>query len=381
MQTINVSRTDYNKSPKQVAEHEGITVHAGLFENTGVPYLLIANNRGEIRMLPYRGPQIWSAHLDDKDLQMESVRTEPRNIVVSSDPEERMHQFLSEYGALYVPCGVLTMGCPDDPKTEFLHGRHPMANCKDAIIGKGSDENGPWIEIRSKSDDPTMQGPEHDYVTLSRNRVYLDRALVYNSLTTGNKMPTAMDYMFLAHVNLRKVDGGTLIYAPGLENLRVRQKDPDHIGGLPPEVQENYHRLKRMFTEQPELHRKIDLGQKLYPEIVLYGEQAKLGQALMGQVLPDLSAHVSMYDPSKLPQAIIWMRDATPEQADDEGFSPTNSLGLIFATGLPEGKNDARARGEVLSVPKMRTDHAVFGLMNEVELRDRVKDLDELLRV
>ena len=375
--------------PHMVASYKGIEVQAHRF-STGVPYLEIANERGEARLLPYRGHQVWSAVFDECILGMESLVKEPSlnpcGQDISLDFETRSNQYLADYGALLVHCGPRRMGCPDKPEDHPLHGDLPLMNFSDPVVKFEQDQKGVYVEIIGFSDDTITKGTNNNsgYFVRVKTRIYASEALVHTETTTF-KAPRIfgktgeLEYMFLEHANHRKIYGGRLVFCPDLANLRVREKDPDHIQNLLEEEQAAYSALKAAAVENPAQFFKIDLKHEIYPELVLYGEQQAAKEAVAAQVRPDGFADVTIYSPEQLKQMIIWMRDATDEQAEREKFAPTNSLGLLPATGLPQGFNDAQRMNEVGTVLKDRTVNCAVGLLNPQEARARIPDLEKRL--
>lgn len=370
-------------------EYEGIQVKARMFDS-GVPYLEIINNRGVMTMLPYRGCQLWHAEFDGHVLGMESLRQEPSlkplGEDISQDFEKRSQQFLYDYGALLVHCGARRMGCPDSPKDHPLHGELPLMKFLDPARVFGEDEHGAYVNIiGGLSDDRLTIGEGYAFSVRVATRVYADEALIHTETSVHNHHKSPLEFMFLEHANHGKVDGSAIVFAPDISNLRVREKDPGHIQSLLQDEQAAYHALKAAAVADPYQFMEVDLSRKLFPELVFYGEQKAQGEAIAAQVRPDGYADVTIYDPRELPQMVIWMRDATPEQADREGFVVTNSLGLLPATGLPQGYNDAKKAGEVGEIlPYSQNDHGktvhcTVGLLNPEELEARMPNLENLL--
>ena len=377
---IHVDRSLFEgDKPSIVAAYQGITVQAQSF-STGVPYLLIENQRGKVQMLRI-GCQIWYTEFDEKPQGMISTlpNHEPPNFIPSQDFAERSAQYLKNYGAVLVHCAPY-MGCPDKPEDHPLHGSLPLMSFDDPVVIAGTDRKGHYVEIRCKSNDPITVGKDFNYTVGVATRIYAHEALVHTATTTTNNLATPMEFMFLEHANHRLIDGARVIYWPALNDLVIRQKDPGHISTLLPAEQEHYRAIKESFARDPWQHTRVDLSRILYPEIVLYGKSTG-DQAIAAQVrLPDLCADVTIFDPRELPLLAIWMRQATEEQANREGFVVTNSLGLLPATGKPQGLNDARRDREVGTVGTERTVHCTVGLLNENELRARVPNLDDLLK-
>ena len=378
---ISVDRSMFEGGkPRTVAIYPGITVQAQSF-STGVPYLSIENQRGIVQMLKM-GSQIWYAEFDSKPLGMLSTlpNHEPPNFTPSLDFKKRSDQYLENYGALLVHCGPHRMGCPDRPEDHPLHGSLPLMSFNDPVVLTGTDSKGHYVEIRCISNNPITIGEGFNYTVKVATRIYAHEALVHTVTTTINNLATPTEFMFLEHANHRLVDGSRIIYSPALNDLVIREKDPGHIAKLLAAEQEHYRVIKTSFAQNPQQHTRVDLSRKLYPEIVLYGKQIG-DQAIAAQVrLEDLSADVTIYDPRELPLLAVWMRQATEEQANREGFVVTNSLGLLPATGKPQGVNDARRDGEIGKVEREREVHCTVGLLNENELRARVPNLDELLK-
>ncbi len=372
-------------SPVELGNYDGLRVLAGSYDGHGLPYLDVQNSRGMVRILANRGLQVWGAEFDGERLGMDSlVKTphpKPLDQEVSSDPAIRTRQYLADYGAYSVGCGVTVMGCAGPEDNHPLHGNLPLMGFECPVISWGEDKSGKLVTIAGFSQEGLNGSMDRAYIVKREVTINDKTALIHLATTTYNRGLGDLDFMFLEHINHRKVDGSRVIFYPDLQNLRVREQDPGHISSLSPAEQIAYQALKNAARENPQQFMHVNLGRPIFPELVFYGEQHG-DYAIAAQVRADGSADITAYDPRELKQLVIWMRDATEEQAEREGFAVTNSLGLLPATGKPEGYSQAKKDGEVgiVNPDQSRTANIVLGRLNREELLVTIPDLEKRLR-
>lgn len=324
---------------------------------SGVAALRIANSLGEIVMLPFQGQQIWDATFLGRRLTMGSMFDEP---VATSD-------YLSNYGAFLIHCGMTAMGNPGPGDRHPLHGELPNAMYESAALEIGEDTDGPFMAVSGVYRHRVAFTA--GYVATPRAEMRAGSSLIRAAMKVRNTRQSPLEAVYLAHVNFRPVDGGRIVdgVPDNVENIRVRTDVPP-LSSLSPE--------HRAFIEaaaaSPALHRDIAAGRRIDPEIVLVlnarGSADGVQRAV--QVHPDGSGDVIMYRPSQLPVAVRWMTRTGDEDA----------IGIILpATAEPNGLAAARAAGQMMHIPpggEFCCDYT-FGALNANAMGDMLKQIEQ----
>ena len=299
--------------------------------DTGVAALRIANDRGEIVVLPFQGQQIWRAGFDGRDLTMRSMFDEPIETRV----------YLETYGAFIIHCGITGLGAPGPEDSHPLHGELPNAPMKSA-----------WLEVDQGAGSVTVAGTYQHTVAFSTN--YL--ATVETTLTEGsalidvavhveNLKQTPMDLMYLGHANFRPVDHGELHYTADYDTnaVRVRRSIPSHVTPKP-----GYPEFLAELAETPMAHHVLKPGLAFDPEVVfeitMNSDPDGFAHAL--QKHPDGTADYVRCRPDQAPLCTRWIC-RTPDQ---------DGLGIAFpATSGVEGYTAEKAKGRVETVESGET--------------------------
>jgi hypothetical protein len=299
--------------------------------SSGIEALRLANKRGYIDVLPFRGQQIWRAVFDGRDLTMKSMFDEPVATSV----------YLETYGAFFIHCGLSGMGAPGPGDRHPLHGELPNAPFQKA-----------WLDWDEAGGTITVGGSYHYAVAFSTN--YLATATITMAegstvldlvLTVDNLKKTPMDLMYLAHANFRPVDGGELIYSAPYtaEAVRVRQAIPSHITPKP-----GYAEFIAALAKEPALHHRLEAGLAFDPEIVftIDMEADEQGFAHALQKRPDGTSDYIRYRPSEAAKCIRWIC-RTPDQ---------DAVGMAFpATAETEGYTAEKAKGNLVELEGGKT--------------------------
>jgi hypothetical protein len=292
---------------------------------TGVAALRLANDAGEVVMLPYQGQQIWSAHFLGRELTMRSMFDAPKPT----------RTYLENYGGFLLHCGITAMGVPTEQDTHPLHGELPNAPFDDAFIILGEDENGRYAGIGGRYRHTVAFS--HNYLAEPLLKLYEGSGIMRLSLDVTNLKRTDMPYMYLAHINYRPVDQGTLEYSAHVDprHVRVRRSIPSHVT-----PGAGYVSFLETLERSPERHHVLEPGLQFDPEVVFFIDYLHdaAGWAHSLQVHPDGSADYVAHKPEALPKGIRWIC-RTPDQ---------DALGLVLpATAEPEGFAAEQAKGNI----------------------------------
>ena len=355
--TINLNAAEFTRAESLLAQHGNLKVFAYKYAS-GVAALRITNPVGEIIMLPFHGQQIWDANFYGRRLTMRSMFDEPVN---SGD-------YLSNYGGFLLHCGATAMGNPGVGDTHPLHGELPNAIYQHAELKFGSGENGAFVEVSGRYRHTVAF--THNYVASPRIRMNEKNGKLEMHLSVTNLKATAMDVMYLAHVNFKPVDGSTLIDTASDDpaKVNVRDKFPEFFKTTP-----EYLAFIKSLQKDPMLHREMTKGKTFDPELVmgLTFNSDKQGWAHSLQALPDGTADFISHRPSELPRGVRWIT-RTPNQ---------DAIGIYLpATAEANGYTAEKAKGNVLSIDAGKSFECslVFGALDMANA-DEMKCMIEAL--
>jgi len=314
----------FTRAPAVVAEYAGMTATAFLY-GSGVPGLTIANDAGQLDLLPFHGQQIWDATFFGRRLTMGSMFDEP---VATQD-------YLSNYGAFFIHCGVTAMGNPGPGDTHPLHGELPNAIYHEAHLIVGRDEHGPYMALSGRYRHRVAF--THNYVAVPVIKLGAKGGRIRATLSVRNVKQGPMELMYLAHINFRPIDGAALIdTAPDdPRHMRVRATLP---GNATPSAR--HRQLLDATLADPARHRQIRPGEAIDPELVfsLDCQADEAGWAHSMQLLPDGSADFVSHRPQQLDRGVRWISRSGDQDA----------LGLMLpATADPNGYTAEKANGRL----------------------------------
>jgi len=296
---------------------------------SGVAALRIRNSVGEIIVLPFHGQQIWDARFHGRRLTMRTMFDDPAATT----------NYLQNYGAFFLHCGVTAMGNPGPGDTHPLHGEVPHAPYHAVQLLFGEDETGAYIALTGKT--RYTLAFAQNVETQPVLKLHAGTGRMTMDVAIHNLKATPMEVMYLAHINFRPVDGATIFdtVPDDVKAFRVRTTIPPIF--KPSEA------FKAMIAEvaaKPWLHRDIVPGRAIDPELVMgldFRSDAD-GWAHSIQMLPDGTADLVSHRPSELPRGVRWMC-RTPDQ---------DALGLFLpATADADGYTAEKAKGNLVIVP------------------------------
>jgi hypothetical protein len=312
--------------PKERSFIEHRELSASLFRyDSGVEAVRLRNARGQIVVLPFHGQQIWDARFDDRILTMRSMFPEPR----------ATREYLCTYGAFLLHCGATAMGNPSREDTHPLHGELPNAPYGEAWVAAGSDGEGPYIAVGGEYRHTVAFAC--DYTARPRVTLRAGQAVVPIAMEIRNRRKSAMELMYLAHVNFRPLDGGRLVSpAPATpEAMRVRTLVPANLSPPP-----GYREFLSELAADPARHQLLEPGLGFDPEVVFFlsckADESGWVRSLM--VHPDGCASYIGYAADTLDHAIRWISRTSDQDC----------LGLLLpATAEPDGYRAEKAKGNV----------------------------------
>ncbi len=337
---MTVSQTIVHLNPACFARARLLIEHGPLSAATfrydsGVCALELTNDRGQLVMLPFQGQQIWDATFDGRLLTMVSMFDQP----------QPTREYLQTYGGFLLHCGATAMGVPTGDDAHPLHGELPNAPYQRAWVVLGEDEMGAYIGLCGSYRHTVAFS--YNYVARPMVKLYAGSTLLRVSLDVHNLKRTAMELMYLAHINFRPVDNARLVYSAPCtpEHVRVRRSIPSHGRPGP-----GYREFLQQLGEHPEKHHVLAPELVFDPELVFSIDYLADdgGWAHSLQVHPDGGADYVAHRPQELPIGVRWIC-RTPDQ---------DAMGLCLpATAEPEGYHAEKAKGNIVVLPGGATWH------------------------
>lgn len=314
----------FTAAPAVVARHGGMTAKAFRY-GSGVAGLTLSNEAGHIDLLPFHGQQIWDARFHGRRLTMGSMFDEP---VATQD-------YLSNYGAFFIHCGVTAMGNPGPDDRHPLHGELPNAIYPEANLVTGTDADGPFMALTGSYRHRVAF--THNYVAEPVVRLGAKSGRLRVSLTVRNLKHGPMELMYLGHINFRPVDGATLVdtVPDDPSHMRLRVTLPSGYT-----ASTGHRALLDAILADPARHRQIRPGEVINPELVfsLDCQTDDAGWAHSMQLLPDGSSDFVSHRPSELKRGVRWITRSGDQDA--VGF-------MLPATADPDGYTAEKAKGHV----------------------------------
>jgi len=328
---------------------------------TGVCALKLANDRGELVVLPFQGQQIWRAWFGGQDLTMKSTFPYP---LPTTD-------YLATYGGFLLHCGATAMGVPTAQDSHPLHGELPNLAYDQAVLSFGEDENGPYIALGGNQEYRVAFGIH--YRAEPKIRLYEGASTFQVQMCLTNMRRRPLAYMYLCHINFRPVDGAELVYSAPANPAHVFAH-PSDPGGLPADEAGRLARYIESTNADPRVHHVVDPSRQAYdPEIVMtirYLADAD-GYAHSLQQLPDGSAFYVSHRIAELPLGLRWIARTGDEDA----------MGLVLpATAEHKGLAYARQNGQLkwLQADKQVTLSMVVGWLDRektAKVRTRIESI------
>ncbi len=325
---IALYRDQFADYDREIYRDEEFAVFSFRFR-TGVEALRFENSAGEATMLPFQGQQVWHCAMFGRTQHMRMPIQVP---VPNVD-------FLETYGGFLLHCGFTAMGGPGPEDDHALHGELPNALYDEAWLTGGADENGRFIGLAGRYEYARAFGAH--YVATPEVRLYPRSGALRIAFEAQNLSRSAMEYMYLCHVNFRPVDNSVLIDTTthDTEHVRVRDNIPSHLS-----VSDEYRAFLASLRDDPAKHERLSPDLPFNPEAVLFLslDTDNEGWAHSMQKLPTGEADFISFRPSELDHAIRWI-SRTPDQ---------DGLGLILpATAEPDGYSAEKAKGNIKMLP------------------------------
>jgi hypothetical protein len=316
---------------------------ASLFRyRSGVEALRVAAGRGALVWLPYLGQQIWDWSVDGKSLKFEGFVEEPAY----------RRNFLQNYGAFIIHCGMTAMGNPGPKDTHLHHGELPVARFDEA-----------WIELcrEGEREELSLCGRIHwhvpfvaEYVFAPSLRLSSDGLSMSVEARLENPSPAPLDYMYLAHINFPFTGAERLSSTTPFDAEHICVRD-EGIPGM---------------GARPEGVKRIEQSASYEPELVAILDDRGSAEGVSGSILhyTDGTSRWARQETAGLDHHVIWMTHAPgrgacgfhlPSTAGLRGLEAEKALGnvkrlapgesvtLRYACGYCDRAADAPVEGAV----------------------------------
>ncbi len=285
--------------------------------STGVAAVRLANEKGNIVVLPYMGQMVWRAEFLGRELTMKSIYDEPM-------PAKETYG--ETYGGFLMHCGLTAMGNPTAEDTHLPHGELPVAEYLEAYILSGEDEKGKYMAVGGLYSHKRCFEVNYDFVPLVK--LYEGATAIDITVTFTNKKDLPLEYFYLCHINHRPVNGSRLEYSAPRKSIIVNHEVPE--GYCPEAAARTNAFLDRLDTDPGLMDQIGGEGEAYLPEIVFccFYRADEAGKAYTMQVYPDGTSSYVIHRPEELPFGVRWIARTTDEDA----------LGMVLpATGEHKG--------------------------------------------
>jgi hypothetical protein len=328
---IDLGAVNFTAAETVLASAHGMTASAFRYAS-GVAALRLRNSRGSVVLLPFHGQQIWDAEFLGRRLTMKTMFDEP---VDTGD-------YLGNYGGFFLHCGLMAMGNPGAADSHPLHGEIPNASYQQASLLIGQVDGVPCMGLagtRTQRTAFTAHYRATPRLLLQRDASWLDM-----TLSVRNLFHRPMSLMYLAHINFRPADGGTLHDAvpDDPRHIRLRTTLPTFFT-----PSDGFKAMIAELSADPARHRHIVAGRPVDPELVMGLDYPAGPDGIVHTLMehPDGSGDFVSHHPAELPRAVRWMtrtedQDAIgivlPATAEADGFTAENAKGNVKWLGFDE---------------------------------------------
>lgn len=189
----------FTASERLLLESDEIAIYTFTYES-GVEALRIEIGRSEIVWLPFLGQQIWSWKLDGVEQKFEGFVAEPTYYASN---------FLENYGAFMLHCGITAMGNPSKQDSHLHHGELPLSRFREALV-----------EVCEGSYPLVLRGTYHHHIPFKATydfspsiHISGDGSSMHVQAKLYNKLATPLQYLYLNHLNFSKTNAKSLEYA------------------------------------------------------------------------------------------------------------------------------------------------------------------------
>lgn len=325
--------SQFSRTETLLFETHELVIHTFAY-STGVEALKITIGRGEFIWLPFFGQSLWSWKLDGVEQKFEGFVEEP---------DYAARDFLHNYGACMIHCGITAMGNPSKEDTHLHHGELPLTHYKEA-----------WIEISDGPNPISLCGKMQfripfvaAYEFAPSLKILGDGSSVFVDSTLTNLQKSDMHYMYLNHLNFTMRDAVRLEYGRNDFSKRTVTVLDEVIPGV---------------VEDPSLFLTVDKHPTYSPELVaIMKNQPQFGPVTVNKMYrSDGDVVWVAINTNELDHTVAWLSRTVDRSAC--GFS-------LPATAGPRGLAEEARNDTVKSLEagSSVTFQYVFGLEKQAE--------------
>lgn len=296
---------------------------------SGVETVHISMGDADITWLPFLGGELWDWKIDGVSQKFSGFVNEPAY----------GKNFLHNYGAFLIHCGVLAMGNPTKEDNHPQHGELPLSKpSKVWVEYHGNDAEYPLSLCCTF----TFHVPFVASYTFSPNiHIHKSGTTMIVDGTLTNTANTPLPYQYLAHINFAYPDAGELSYSIDRFTDQEVEILQDVIEGVTEHPEKMLH-LDKNITYDPELVAIIDHAKKA-PSFF-----HKPQYVVNTMARDDGSFRWVLADIHPLDHTVAWLTQ-TPDRAAC-GFS-------LPATSGPTGQANERRKGNIKILGHKETVH------------------------
>lgn len=203
---LHLQKSYFKSTETLLAETPDTKVFTFLYPS-GVEAVRILQKRSECIWLPFFSQSLWSWKIDGKEQKFSGFVAEP---------DYSARNFLHNYGAFMVHCGVTAMGNPTSEDNHLHHGELPLARYQQA-----------WIELTEGEYPVSLEGTYQyntpfiaSYAFSPKLSISEQGTSLLVEATLENTQQTKMHYMYLNHLNFSLEGADRLEY--GLSEFSKR---------------------------------------------------------------------------------------------------------------------------------------------------------------
>ncbi len=350
----------FTETEQRVLEYDGMKASLFIYPS-GVKAVRLDIDRGYVVVLPYMGQQIWNAEMDGRKLTMGSMFDQPKNTDF----------FLHSYGCFMMHCGVLRMGCPGPEDNHPLHGELPCARYNDVEIRFGTDEKGSYIGITGQYAHDvafTAHYCARPSVQLRKGSMLMDIAM-----SIENRSRSAMELMYMCHINYRPVDGGRIVQSlpwdPG--HMVLRTSIPEHVT-----VTEKFLKFMDRLKDKPSLTETLKPEDEYKPEVAFFMNSPKTDSGGLCHFMhkhPDGKADYVGFNPELMDHPTRWIMRTGEQEA----------LGVALpSTCDPEGYTAEKKKGNIRHIPGGTSVNLAVktGVLDRKEASEMERHISEMVK-
>ena len=201
--------------------------------------------------LALSGQQVWRANFDGRELTMRSMFDEP----------VFTREYLENYGAFMIHCGITGLGAPGPEDNHSLHGELPNAPFNSA-----------WLELDPDKRSTKVGGTYQHIVAFSTNylatietALKAESALFDVSVSVENLKQTPMDLMYLGtQISVQSMEENYTTAPFIIQNrFGCGSRFLSHVNPKP-----GYKEFLSRLADSPEIHHILQPGLAFDPEVV-----------------------------------------------------------------------------------------------------------------